>query len=84
MKFGGAKNEQGRMDFRADLARVRCPVLILSGDRDPMSPPSFNETMAKCLPPHLVRHRALRELRARRVQRRSRARVRVLREFILA
>lgn len=55
LKFGGAKNEQGRMDFRADLARVRCPVLILSGDRDPMSPPQFSETIAKCLPPHLVR-----------------------------
>ena len=56
LKFGGTKNEQGLMDFRADLARIRCPVLILSGDRDPMSPPQFSETLAKCLPPHLVRH----------------------------
>jgi proline iminopeptidase len=56
LKFGGTKNEQGRMDFRDDLKRVRCPVLILSGDRDPMSPPQFSETLAKCLPPHLVRH----------------------------
>ena len=56
LKFGGVNNEQGRMDFRSDLARVRCPVLILSGDRDPMSPPQFNETLVKCLPPHLVRH----------------------------
>lgn len=56
LKFGGINNEQGRMDFRADLARVRCPVLILSGDRDPMSPPQFGETIAQCLPAHLVRH----------------------------
>jgi len=56
LKFGGTKNEQARMDFRADLARIRCPVLILSGDRDPMSPPQFSETLAKCLPPQLVRH----------------------------
>ena len=56
LKFGGTKNEQGLMDFRADLARIRCPVLILSGDRDPMSPPPFSETLASCLPPHLVRH----------------------------
>jgi pimeloyl-ACP methyl ester carboxylesterase len=54
-KFGGARNEWGRMDFRADLARVRCPVLILYGDRDPIAPPEFNETIAACLPPHLVR-----------------------------
>ena len=56
LKFGGTKNEQARMDFRADLARIRCPVLILSGDRDPMSPPQFSETLAQCLPPNLVRH----------------------------
>ena len=56
LKFGGAKKEQGRMDFRADLERVRCPVLILSGDRDPMSPPEFSEIIAARLPAHLVRH----------------------------
>ena len=55
LKFGGAQNEQGRMDFRADLHRVCCPVLIMSGDRDPMMPPQFSETLAACLPPHLVR-----------------------------
>ena len=43
------------MDFRADLARVRCPVLILSGDRDPIAPPEFSDTIAKCLPPGLAR-----------------------------
>lgn len=53
--FGGIHNEQGRFDFRCDLARVRCPVLIVSGDRDPMSPPEFSETIARCLPPNLAR-----------------------------
>jgi proline iminopeptidase len=55
LSFGGAKGGWGRMDFRADLARVRCPVLILYGDRDPIAPPEFNETIAACLPAHLVR-----------------------------
>ncbi len=55
LKFAGPDNEWGQMDFRADLARVRCPVLILSGDRDPIAPPEFSETIAKCLPPHLAR-----------------------------
>jgi pimeloyl-ACP methyl ester carboxylesterase len=43
------------MDFRSDLKRIRCPVLILAGDRDPITPISFSETIAECLPPHVVR-----------------------------
>ena len=47
------------MDFRADLARVTCSTLVLSGEMDPICPPSsFNEVVAS-LPdglaePHLV------------------------------
>jgi len=55
LRFAGPRNEQGKMDFRADLARIRCPVLILAGDRDPITPITFSETIAACLPPHLVR-----------------------------
>lgn len=55
LRFNGVHNEQGRMDFRADLSRVRCPVLILAGDRDPIMPMSFSETIAAGLPPRLVR-----------------------------
>ena len=55
LQFGGATGGWGRMDFRADLARVQCPVLLLYGERDPIAPPEFNETIAACLPPHLVR-----------------------------
>jgi len=55
LAFNGPNNEQGRMNFRADLKRVNCPVLVLAGDRDPIVPISLTETMAACLPPHLVR-----------------------------
>ncbi len=55
LHFNGPDNEQGRMDFRADLARLRCPVLILAGGRDPIMPMAFSETIAACLPAHLVR-----------------------------
>jgi proline iminopeptidase len=34
---------------------VRCPTLVLAGDRDPIVPIALSETMAACLPPHLVR-----------------------------
>jgi pimeloyl-ACP methyl ester carboxylesterase len=53
--FNGPNNEHGRMDFRSDLARIRCPVLILSGGRDPVTPTSFSETIAACLPKRLAR-----------------------------
>jgi proline iminopeptidase len=43
-----------RMDFRAALARVECPTLVVSGEMDPVCPPSsFNELVA-ALPQRLV------------------------------
>ena len=53
--FNGPNNEQGRMDYRAELSRIRCPALVLAGDRDPIMPVAFSETIAACLPGHLVR-----------------------------
>ena len=53
LAFNGPNNEQGRMDFRAELSRIKCPVLVLAGDTDPIVPISLTETMAACLPPHL-------------------------------
>jgi pimeloyl-ACP methyl ester carboxylesterase len=55
LAFNGPRNEQGRMDFRSDLKRVKCPVLVLAGEEDPIMPIALSETMAACLPPHLVR-----------------------------
>ncbi|RVU21561.1 alpha/beta fold hydrolase [Methylobacterium oryzihabitans] len=55
MRFNGPRNEQGRMDYRADLARIRCPVLVMAGDRDPMTPPACSETLVGSLPHDLVR-----------------------------
>lgn len=55
IRFNGPGNEQGRMDFRSDLARIRCPVLVLAGDRDPIMPMAFSETIAECVPSHLLR-----------------------------
>ncbi len=53
-RFIGPGNEQMRMDFRTDLKRISCPVLILAGDQDPITPLAFSETIAQCLPSHLV------------------------------
>jgi len=53
--FNGPRNEHGRMDFRAALSRIKCPVLVMAGDRDPITPAIFSERIAASLPPDLVR-----------------------------
>src|SRR5262249_37698855 len=55
LMFNGPSNEPGRLDFRRDLARVRCPTLVIGGDRDPVMPIAFAATIAASLPAHLVR-----------------------------
>ena len=47
--FNGPHNEQGRMDFRSELARVTCPTLVMGGERDPITPIAFSEEIASCL-----------------------------------
>lgn len=53
--FGGAGGEAGRFDFFPDLARIRCPTLVLGGEADPMHPIESQADLAAALPPHLVR-----------------------------
>jgi pimeloyl-ACP methyl ester carboxylesterase len=50
-----ATGEFQSMDFRAALARVACPTLVLAGDSDPITPMAFSETIVASLPPALVR-----------------------------
>jgi pimeloyl-ACP methyl ester carboxylesterase len=39
MWFNGPRNEHGQMDFRHGLSRIKCPVLIMAGEKDPIAPP---------------------------------------------
>lgn len=55
LHFNGPDNEQGRMDFRDALAGMRCPVLVMAGDHDPVSPMAFSEAIVASLPPDRVR-----------------------------
>jgi len=48
------QNGFNQMDFRSDLAKVACPTLVMAGDRDPITPMAFSETIAAHLPPALV------------------------------
>ena len=50
-----AGDEFKRMDFRAALARITCPTLVMAGDSDPITPLAFSQTIVDSLPPALVR-----------------------------
>ena len=52
-------SEVKTMDFRADLARVTCPTLVMSGEMDPVCPPSSFHEIVDIAPrgiaePHLI------------------------------
>jgi pimeloyl-ACP methyl ester carboxylesterase len=40
----------GRADGRGDLAKIRCPTLVLCGRQDALTPPKVHEEMAAAIP----------------------------------
>lgn len=50
LHFNGPHAEHGRMDFREDLHRIACPVLLMVGEDDPITPPAFSDAIAAHLP----------------------------------
>lgn len=50
LHFNGPENEQGRMDFRAALSGVDCPVMVMAGRDDPVTPLEVNEEIVASLP----------------------------------
>ena len=54
--FSRADGEGSTFDLRADLARVRCPTLLMGGALDPMLPIENQREMAALLPAHLLRY----------------------------
>jgi proline iminopeptidase len=55
MHFNGPGGDYQAMDFRPALAKIRCPTLVMAGDRDPITPLAFSEEIVASLPAHLVR-----------------------------
>ncbi|NNE73970.1 MAG: alpha/beta hydrolase [Acidimicrobiales bacterium] len=41
------------MDFRADLARVQCPTLVMAGTEDPITPVACHHDILAALPDHI-------------------------------
>jgi|GEM_PF-2308939 len=82
--YASAGGEQQQMDLRPGLAGVPCPVLLMAGEQDPVTPIEDAEEIAAALPPGQLRferfagvgHGAWRDDPA--------ACLRVLRDFITA
>jgi len=55
LMFGWEKAEGATLDLRDELARVRCPTLVLAGDDDPVTPLESAEEIVAHLPAELVR-----------------------------
>lgn len=47
--FNGPNNEHGRFDFRSELGKITCPVLVLAGEEDPITPPEFSDVIIERL-----------------------------------
>jgi proline iminopeptidase len=53
--FHTARHEMPTMDLRPGLAHVQCPVLVMHGDADPVTPIEDAEEIVAALPPRWVR-----------------------------
>lgn len=49
LHFNGPDNEMGRFDFRAELALVTAPAMVIAGDRDPIMPDAFGDVIVESL-----------------------------------
>lgn len=47
--FNGPSNEHGQFDYRDDLEKIECPVLVLAGEEDPITPPAFSDAIVQKL-----------------------------------
>lgn len=54
LHFNGPQNEHGRMDFTTALREIVCPVLLMTGEDDPITPPIFSDDIAAALRPDLL------------------------------
>lgn len=55
MQFSGPGGEIFAFDFLADLAKIRCPTLVIGGDEDPMTPIESQADIAAAIAPQWVR-----------------------------
>lgn len=82
--FNGAINEHGRMDFREALGNLACPVLVMAGESDPITPVAFSEEIMRHLPAGRGRFERFAECGHGIVEDEPERYYRTIRDFILA
>ncbi len=81
--FSRADGEGNDFDFRADLHRIRCPVLLMGGTLDPMLPIENQRDMAAKLPAQLLQFEEFEGAGHNLVGDAPERALRLLRDFIL-
>ncbi|MEO1026203.1 MAG: alpha/beta hydrolase [Pseudomonadota bacterium] len=82
LHFNGPLGEHGRMDFRDDLAKITCPVLLMVGEDDPITPPVFSDVIAERLPESSVTYHRFAECGHGVVGDKPEEAMRAIREFV--
>ena len=80
--FNGPRNEHGRMDFRAMLPTIKCPTLVMVGEDDPITPPTFSDIIARRLGTDQLTYRKFKDCAHGVVGDQPDAALRELRDFI--
>lgn len=80
--FGAGEGRH--FDLLADLAKVRCPTLVLGGEDDPICPIEDQAEIAAALPPGLVRFERFPKCRHGVYRDDPERGFRVIREFVAA
>jgi pimeloyl-ACP methyl ester carboxylesterase len=79
-----ATTEQMSFDLRGQLRRIRCPVLVIAGELDPITPPENGLDIARELPPEQVRYELVPNAGHGFIRDAPDVVLRLTREFILA
>jgi proline iminopeptidase len=82
--FTSASGEQRHMQLRPGLAAVQCPVLVLAGDTDPVTPLHDAEDIAAAIPERWRRFEVIRDAGHGTWRDQPEAAMRVLRSFVLS
>ena len=82
--FEHTRGELRGMDLRPGLADVQCPVLVMAGEQDPVTPPEDAEEIVAALPPQWVSYERFPGVGHGAWRDDPEAAYRVLRQFITA
>jgi proline iminopeptidase len=82
--FFGLEGEGQSFDFRADLAKIQCPTLVMTGEFDPVTPVAQSQDIAAAIPGGLAELHIFKGCGHGAERDDKDAALKVMREFILS